>query len=250
MAREDTARGGDEPSRDARTIPGLPAEPFIVYDPPYGGQSLRARRTADAWERVASFLRACTDASPSAPASLELHLHEPAAAEPDAWFRAARERAEAAFGAGTRHRWLSGASEAHRVEWRLPPDRLADALALLASLEPFPKATYGPVQLVASFRFRWVDPATRAVLPGQDAGRRAHPTQAASDLLVHLGPASSAILNARFPFATAGAEFVAYLRAVTPLLPVALNPARLRLWVPTPSATTGYRPRRIVVNEA
>lgn len=226
----------------------MPAEPFIVYDPPYGGQAIRGRRTADAWAKVSAFLESCTDALPSRPTSLRLALYEsdgPAAAE---WLLPAGEQATTHFGPGVRRAWTTGARQDYRVEWDLAPDSLHQALALLAGWEPMPKTDFGPAALTIGYRFRWVELATRVVLPGQRVDQRAHPLQAESDLLVTLGNRSSAILNARLPFTEPSPQFVAYLKGLLPRLPIKLNPARLRHWVPTKKGGgLGYRPLRIAL---
>jgi hypothetical protein len=227
----------------------MPAEPFIVYDPPYGGQAVRGKRVADAWVKVAAFLESCTDRQPLRPLSLDLDLLEsggPAAAK---WRLAALEQASARFGSGTRRAWATGAREEYKVEWRLEPAQLGQALALLTSWEPMPKAEIGPADLRIYFRFRWIDLETRTVLPGQREDQRAHPSQAESDLMVSLGARSSAILNARLPFQGPNPNFVAYVRALVPLVPFRLNTARLRHWIPTRKGDgLGYRRLRLAVN--
>lgn len=226
----------------------MPAEPFIVYDPPYGGQAVCGKRVADAWVKVAAFLDSCTDSQPLQPRSLDFYLFEsggPAAAR---WRLSALEQARARFGSGTRHAWATGAREEYRVQWCLEPAQLEQALALLTSWEPMPVAEIGPAELNVYFRFRWIDLETRAVLPGQREDQRAHPSQAESSLTVSLGARSSAILNARLPFQGPNPEFVAYMRALAPLLPIKLNTARLRHWIPTRKGDgLGYRRLRLAV---
>jgi hypothetical protein len=220
--------------------------PFLVYDPPYGGQALRVRRAADAWERVAGFLRACTDADPLRPERAGLRLYEPGDADPTTWYAPTLAAAEAAFGSGQRRAWTKGAREDFCVEWRLPPDAAERARAFLEAGEPWPKTEFGPASVTLSYTFRWVDPETRAVLPGQTPDRRAHPIQATSDLLLTLGRLSSLIFTGRFPFAEPGAEFIAYLERVAPYMPMPLLAGRFRRWLPTRRPTElGYTVRRV-----
>jgi hypothetical protein len=229
----------------------MSAEPFIAYDPPYGGQAIRAPNAAEAWARVSAFLETCTDALPSRPSSLQLALYESGGASNAAWLRHATVQTGLAFGPGVRRAWTSGAREDYLIEWRLAMEALPRALALLTAWEPLPAADFGPADLTIGFRFRWIRPETRTVLAGQDADLRAHPTQADSDLSVTLGRRSSAIRNARFPFEQPGPEFVAYLQGVLPRLPISLNPSRLRHWVPTKQGGgLGYRRCRLDLDTA
>ena len=224
----------------------MSAEPHIVYDPPYGGQAIRARTPREAFIRVASFLRAFTDADPDVPHSLDLWIHEPATTEAAEWHPATVRDAEARFGPGRRRQWALGASELYRIEWRLDGARLAPALDFLDGAAPGVRTIHAPVMVTASYAFRWVDPETHAVLPGQEPDRRARPTQATSTMHVFLERRSSAILGARFPFPSPDAAASAYIRRVIAAAPVPLTSARFRHWVPTVKPSDlGYAVRRI-----
>jgi hypothetical protein len=221
-------------------------EPFLVYDPPDGGQVVRVRRPADAWERPVGFLRTCTDADPLRPQHASLTLFEPRAIDQAAWYAPTLAAAEAAFGAGERRAWTAGAREDFCVEWHLSWDASERARAFLEAGWPWPKTEFGPLEVTLSYTFRWVDPETRAVLPGQTADRRAHRIQATSDLLLTLGRPSSLILTGRFPFAEPGAEFIAYLERVVPHMPMPVLASRFRRWLPTRRPTKlGYTVRRV-----
>jgi hypothetical protein len=220
--------------------------PEVVYDPPYGGQALRVRGTGKAWDRTATFLTRCTDADPSRPETVDLSVYEPAARERADWYEPTLRAAESAFGPGERFAWLIGASEAYRIDWRLPSEDTSRALAFLTDGEPWPKTVYGPIALTLTFRFRWVDPETDVALPGLEADPGGPASQAASSIMVFLRPQSSAILTARFPFSTVGSEFLTFLARVAPYTPMPLLSSRFRLRIPTrrPSEV-GFVTRRI-----
>lgn len=231
-------------------------EPMVVYEAPPGGQPIRPADPAPAWERVAVFLRSCTDADPDRPQQdVKLKLYEPAAGDPVGWYEPARRAAEARFGPGKRQSWMhevrtdfSVKSRAYCVEWRLAPERVGDARTFLTEFAPWPRATHEPVSLSLYFCFRWIDPVTRAVLPGQTPEARAHPTQAESTLHLWVGRRSSASLDARFPFPSADEAFTAYLGHVASVSPVTLLPSRFRLWVPTKKPSElGYMRRKVFV---
>jgi hypothetical protein len=228
-------------------------EPFIVYDPPYGGQAIRPTKPVPAWERAAAFLRGCIDADPDQPDSVELTLYEPSHGDPAEWYEQAVQAAEHRFGRGERRAWLqdiqkdqSLRSRRYCVDWRLPSQRCIEARSYLTEHSPWPRTKDGPVALTLSYRFRWVDPRSRAVLPGQVAEARAHPSQATSHLLLFLAERSSAILEARFPFAAADDAFAAYVGFVAPFAPVPLLPNRFRHWIPTKQPSDlGYKMRKV-----
>ena len=229
--------------REARDVS---AEPHIVYDPPYGGQAIRAKTAREAFTRVAAFLRAFTDADPDVPHGCDLWIHEPGATEEADWYPPAVRDAEARFGPGQRHRWAHGTSELHRIEWRLDGAPLAPTLDFLDGAAAGVRTIHGPVTVTASYRFRWIDPDTRVPLPGQEPERRARPTQATSTLLLSLERRPSAILGARFPFSAPDAAASAYVRRVIAAAPVPMASGRFRHWVPTVKPTDlGYAIRRI-----
>jgi hypothetical protein len=222
----------------------MSVEPFIVYEPPYGGQALRLRGARAAWNRVKIFLETCTDASVETPKNAVLQLFEPS--QPDSLFVAALDNAKASFGQGRRRAWSGGVRQDFLVEWHLSVDQIPLALTFIENGEPWPKSEIGPIEMSLSYDFQLVDPATRAILPGQTADRRAHQVQAHSNLIASLGPQNSAILVLRLPFASPDSDFVAYVESIVPHTPVKLLPHGFRHWVPTkkPSAL-GYRVRRV-----
>ena len=224
----------------------MAAQPHIVYDPPYGGQAIRAKSHRDAFARAAELLRSVTDADPDVPEALELEIFEPSPDESRGWLEPSVRTAEARLGPGHRRRWATGTLDLHLVGWRLERAAIAPLLELLEEVDPRERTTYGPVSLWAWYSFRWIDPDTRLVLPGQDEGDRAHPTQATSTLQLTLERRPSAILHGRFPFAAPDAHAAAYVRRVMAVAPFSLSSARFRLWVPTrKKSDLGYAIRRI-----
>ncbi len=228
-------------------------EPFIVYEPPQGGQAIRSTGPVPAWERVSAFLRACTDADPDRPDSVTLTVYDPSAGDATGWHDRALRAAESRFGRGERRAWLHGVrqdfsvnSREYCVEWRLASEQSGEARSYLTESGPRLRTKYGPVALTLSYTFRWVHPTTRAVLPGQDAEARAHPTQATSDLMLGLAKRPWAILDGRFPFAAPDNAFVAYVGFVAPHSPVPLLPNRFRHWIPTKQPSDlGYKRRKV-----
>lgn len=221
-------------------------EPFLAYDPPYGGQVLRARRVAAAWQRIAEFLARCTDADPHQPEHVALTLSKPATGTPNEWYEPTLRAAEAAFGPGTWRDWIPGVPGDFRVDWRLRPQDAEPARALLTAGEPWPEMDFGTVGLSVTYTFRWVDPETGVVLPGQTEDRRADPVPATSTILVTFGPRAAVFLTGRFPFPVADAAFIAYIECIAPFTPVPLLASRFRHWVPTRRPTQlGYVVRRV-----
>lgn len=228
-------------------------EPFIVYDPPYGGQAIRCPGAVEAWERTGVFLRTCTDANPDFPESVDLTIFEPSTGDPTEWYDKALKAAEAYFGRGERRSWLHGVREdfstksrEYCVEWRLVSEQGKEARSYLTECGPWPRTKHGPVSLTMSYTFRWINMDTRAVLSGQVAESRAHPIQATSDMMLWLGKRSSAIFHGRFPFPAPNGAFVAYIRSVAPFVPVQLLAHRFRHWIPTKGPSEiGYKRRKV-----
>ena len=77
-------------------------EPFIVYEPPLGGQEIRPGGPVPAWDRVHAFLRACTNTDPDRPESVTLTVYEPSPGDPTEWYDRSVRAAEARFGRGER----------------------------------------------------------------------------------------------------------------------------------------------------
>ncbi len=223
----------------------MPPTPFIAYEPPYGGQSLRLGH-AEAWRRVERFLAACTDANLAAPARATLAVYEAPLGVHPGWLNPTLEAANRLFGAGTRRAFTSGVRQDFRHEWTLDSDAAASGRAYLQGGEPWPRAEIGPVELTLSYAFRWVDLNTKLPLGGQTADLRAHPQQAVSELLVGLGPRSWVSLSGRFPFPAVDELFLGFLERVAPFMPIRLLEGRFRLWRPTkgPSAL-GYTQHKI-----
>lgn len=226
--------------------------PFIAYEPPDWGQSLRGALVA-AWERIQRFLESCTDADPDRPDLPLLTIFEPTSSEQAQWYCQAVSRAEALFGRGERRSWLQAIGEdssikpsEYCVEWRLAPEQACDARSFLVTGEPWPRSDLGPARLSLSYSFRLIDPETRAVLPGQDAEFRAHSVQATSTLTVGLQRLSWATLTARFPFQVVEGEFLAYVAKIASLTPVPLLSNKFRHWTPTKKPSyLGYTRRKV-----
>lgn len=223
----------------------MSVEPFIAYDPPDGGQPLRGS-PLDAWQRTARFLQHCTTARPERPQSLKLTVYEPAGMDPAEWYVPTMQAARERFGIAERRAWATGVEELYCTEWDLEPAQSDAARTFLAEGEPWPKTAVGPAEVLIGYTFRWIDLHSGEPLPGQEPARRAHAGQAESSLLLGLGRRSWFMLLARFPFATAGADFIGYLEQIGAHVPARLSPLRFRHWVPTHRASrTGYSVRRI-----
>jgi hypothetical protein len=125
----------------------MAAQPHIVYDPPYGGQAIRAKSHRDAFARAAELLRSVTDADPDVPEALELQIFEPSPDESRGWLEPSVRTAEARLGPGHRRRWATGTLDLHLVGWRLERAAIAPLLELLEEVDPRERTTYGPVSL-------------------------------------------------------------------------------------------------------
>jgi hypothetical protein len=214
---------------------------FIQYSSPDGGQSLRSHPIQKAWDGIVRFLEFCTDAT--APESRKLVLFEGIADEASYYVAPILEELTQRWGPTKRCQWCYGARECYNYEWSLSSEQDQEARELLQG-RSWPESELGPVQLVLSYRFRWIDPCTRIPLPFQDKAYLVPAWKPESSLLVFLQPHSRVILEGHFPFESPDERFRSYVEVVKPVAPFRLIPRHFRLLIPNKRGTT-YIARRI-----
>jgi hypothetical protein len=116
----------------------------------------------------------------------------------------------------------------------------------LASQEPWPKQTLGPVELRFSVYFQWVHPESNEIVPGQEAGHATPDGSLRSNLLVTLGRRPFVQPDLWFPFPEGSPALSDFLRAVAPYVPFELLPRHFRVAIPRRDGK-GYRFRKLVI---
>ncbi|MBI4885850.1 MAG: hypothetical protein HY824_02045 [Acidobacteria bacterium] len=134
--------------------------------------------------------------------------------------------------------------------WQIPPGGVDAAFERAAHL----RARGGLVQrraflkLICKFRFR--DPDTRELLPGQDTLPRLHNWPGghgdSSSVVLNLGHSSSVSLWFMFPFAATDEAFMSYAGRLQTSMPARLSPRGWRRW--TPSRAGGWKAKKVNVN--
>jgi len=134
-------------------------------------------------------------------------------------------------------------SDVH-VCWPVPDELHSWAVDFSLSCLKARRQHPDPVSYSCTRYFRLKDPSSGLILPGQqelcEDSTRFH-----SNILLHVSSGNtSAFFDLVFPFAEPGPEFVAYVAAIRPYLPIRLAKGNFKHWTLN-RAGTDYRIRRI-----
>ena len=207
----------------------IASTPFILYNLPKSRttQALKDKKIEAAWESIKRFLLSCTDADPLHSASSSLLAYGPYHTDKTP------ERAEKTiaqlierFGSGETSPISAGYPD--RTEWQINANQLPNALDFLIAGQPWFRAAFGPVELLLIYRFHFIDPDTKLVLPHQENR---------SSILFWLGRSNNCSMDFWFPFQTAGTEFWGYLKSIESYLPFVIEEKYLCLGRPNKNKT-------------
>jgi hypothetical protein len=225
----------------------------VLYSPDKGasfGQALRPRRVRQAFHAVQHFLAHCAIASPLE--RIRLVAYKATQWDDDAVAEACIARTVERFGAPDQVRgggthWPSGEPvKGGSLRWSGSLATVEDMVDYLASGEPWPKQTLGPVELQFTVYFQWVHPGSSEIVPDQDT-RHATPDDGFhSNLLVTLGRRPFVQPDLWFPFPEGSPRLPEFLQAVEPYLPFELLPRHFRVATPQRNGK-GYRFRKLVI---
>ncbi|GAA3967900.1 hypothetical protein GCM10022407_12530 [Hymenobacter antarcticus] len=112
--------------------------------------------------------------------------------------------------------------------WEFDKRDLSKVLDYLIAGQSWPKFTLGPVELIVSFNFNFIDPATKIELPNQ---------QNKSSIIVWLSRSCSCSPDLYFPFDDADQNFKDYLNKIETHLPFKFEGKYLRLGRPNKNKT-------------
>jgi hypothetical protein len=225
----------------------------VLYSPDKGssfGQAIRSRRVRPAFDAVQHFLARCAIANPID--NIRLVAYRATQWDDDHVAEACIARTVAHFGppdqneGGGTH-WPSGDPvKGGLLQWTGSLTSLESMVDYLASGEPWPKQTLGPVELKFSVYFQWLDPRSREILPGQRAGHATPDGSLRSNLLVTLGRRPFVQPDLWFPFPEGSPGISEFLRSVEPYLPFDLLPQHFRVATPKRDGK-GFRFRKPVI---
>lgn len=107
-----------------------------------------------------------------------------------------------------------------KTDWDLSGEDLNKALNYLTQGQPWPKYTFGPVELIISYFFKLINPRTKEILYNQKSD---------SHLMIWISRTNSCSPTLYFPFAEDNKEFRSYLDEIEPYLPFKLERKHLRI---------------------
>lgn len=227
-------------------------KPFIGYTSPGPGHPILRRTGAKAYEAVVEFLTVCTDWN-------RRWQRGAIAIEPRGDFRPADwvarpviealdsellGRAKSPEAAAERLEQQRAISESRStVDWPVPSRKHDWAVKFSLAQVPAKKSWPDPVCYSAEteYRLRWPN---ASVLSGQLKSRE-HSLQIRSDMLLWVSARNTAAtFGLRFPFDEPTPEFVEYVTAIRPYLPIRLSKVGFCIYMPAKNKH-GWKTKRV-----
>ncbi|MEP0368788.1 MAG: hypothetical protein ABJN36_11625 [Cyclobacteriaceae bacterium] len=211
-------------------------KPFIFYSLPKSRttQRLNGGKIEKVWAGLNTFLTNCSTVSINEPTRIQLTAYS-------AWKDDEHPEIADKIIADTRivfgepkseplsYHYPSGLpSTQTKNEWEFDKGDLSKVLDYIIAGQPWPKFTFGPVELIVSFDFNLIDPTTRIELPNQ---------QNKSSIMVWLSRSCSCSSDLYFPYDKADQNFKDYLNKIETHLPFKLEEKYLRLGRPKKNKT-------------
>ncbi|MGV3587348.1 MAG: hypothetical protein ACO1OF_10120 [Adhaeribacter sp.] len=211
--------------------------PFILYSLPQSRttqQLFHGRNIKNTWENICKFLINCTTVQPNQPLGLCLTAYSANKddSNPEIADKIIAE-AKSIFGDAKSepisYSYPEGLpNEVTKTDWNLDSSDLERVVKYLVNGQPWPKFTYGPIELTLSYNFKLVDPITKKELANQELS---------SSLMVWLSRSCLCSPDIYFPFSQPNAEFYNFLRGLEVFLPFKLEQKYLRLGRPNKNKT-------------
>lgn len=213
-------------------------KPFIFYSLPKSRTTQQlngGRRVEKAWANVCDFLHYCTTTRPEHPTSISLRVYSAYTGDinPEIADKIIVTTKQL-FGAGQTdpitYSYPSGIPDKHtKTEWRIERTDLKKAIDFLINGQPWHKLTFGPIELIISYDFKLIDPATKSELPNQDLS---------SSIMVWFSRSCICSPDLCFPFDQPNKNFYDYLESINSFLPFKLEHKYLRFGRPNKSKTS------------
>lgn len=211
--------------------------PFIFYRLPKSRttqQLIGGRKIEKAWDNVCNFLTNCTTTSPAEPTRISLTAYTASKgdANPETADRIIQETRTLFDNGQTApvgYAYPSGIPDKQTItEWDVEISELQKAIDYLVKGQPWPKFTFGPVELIVAFYFNLLDPTTKTELPHQEQK---------SSLMIWLSRNCFCSPDLYFPFEQADENFKKSIENLEPFLPFKLEEKYLRLGRPNKGKT-------------
>lgn len=222
-------------------------KPFIFYSLPKSRttqQLIGGRKIEKAWENVCNFLTNCTTTKPDQPTRISLTAYTAFQGDPnpeiaDKIIQETKQLFDSGQTEPVSYAYPSGIPDKQtKTEWDVEIGDLQKAIDYIVKGQPWPKFTFGPVELLVTFYFKLIDPTTKTELPNQDNK---------SSLMIWLSRNCVCSPDLYFPFEHADENFKETIEKLEPFLPFKLEEKYLRLGRPN-KAKTQYIFTKIVTD--
>lgn len=221
--------------------------PHIRYQNPYGGHPILRRSGRAAYEAVNEFGFNCAVATTEWHSGTIDLSYTGETYSPDGWevepvveqLKQVLPIPARGFSTYTR----ADGSDLH-VCWPVPDELHSWAVDFSLGCMKAKRRYPDPVSYSCQRHFLLRDPCSDVPMAGQDESFD-NSSCIHSDILLHVSSGNtSAFFNLVFPFAEPGPEFVAYVAAIRPYLPIRLAKGNFKHWTLN-KAGTAYRIRRV-----
>lgn len=203
--------------------------PFIFYSLPKSRttqQLIGGRNIEKTWDNICSFLTNCTTTQPDLPTRISLTAYTAFQGDPnpeiaDKIIQETKQLFDRGRTEPVSYAYPSGVPDRQtKTEWKIEVNDLQKAIDYLIEGQPWPKFTFGPVELIVSFYFKLVDPTTKTEIPNQEEQ---------SSLLIWLSRNCVCSPDIYIPFGQADENFKKIIEKLEPFLPFKLEEKYLRL---------------------
>lgn len=211
-------------------------KPFIFYSLPKSRttQRLNGGKIEKVWSGLTNFLTKCTTTSLQESTNIELIAYS-AGKDDENPEHADKIIADAKLVFGEpkiepiAYHHPSGVPQTEtKNEWSIDKSDLIKAVEYLIKGQPWPKFTFGSLELIVSFNFKLIDPITKSELLNQQNNSR---------ILVWLSRSCCCSPVLCFPFETIDQNFKDYINKIEAFLPFKLEKKYLRLARPNKNKT-------------
>ena len=196
-------------------------------------QKMNGKKIDDIIKNVATFLENCTTENINTPKSVEINSYSAYYETDDPKIsEEIKTNLTTLFGTGetTPHSYSYPSGEPSvntTTRWEIDTVHLEKAIKYIAEGKPWPKYTFGPVELVIYYSFLLIDPITKLVLPNQDSY---------SNLMIWISNTVICSPMLDFPFESKD-DFWSYLNKIEPFIPFELRRKHLRIVRPNKNKT-------------
>lgn len=211
--------------------------PFIFYSLPKSRttqQLIGGRKIEKAWDNVCYFLANCTTTKPDQPTRISLSAYTAFQDDPNPEIAdKIIQETQLLFDNGQTdplsYAYPSGIPDKQtKTDWEIETNDLQRAIDYLIKGQPWPKFTFGPIELLITFHFKLLDPTTETELPNQEDK---------SSLMIWLSRNCVCSPDLYFPYEQTNNNFNKTFKKIEPFLPFKLEKKYLRLGQPNKKKT-------------